>query len=132
MQDVRFALRSLRKSPGFTAAAVLALTVGIGASTSIFSVLDGVLFRPLAFPESELRPVRSGVRAARAEVIPSAARGRRAISAHRLRRQRAEEPRLAFPHSPRPPRAGNVAGAGAGRAEDRGRAHRGARSGLSQ
>src|SRR5437763_15975366 len=53
MQDVRFALRSLRKSPGFTAAAVLALTVGIGASTSIFSVLDGVLFRPLAFPESE-------------------------------------------------------------------------------
>lgn len=52
-QDFRFALRGLRKRPTFTAAALLTLTVGIGATTTLFSVVDGVVLQPLPFPQAD-------------------------------------------------------------------------------
>jgi putative ABC transport system permease protein len=70
MTDVRDALRALRATPGFTAAALIVLTLGIGATTAIFSVVDAVVLRGLPFDEHD-RLVAVGERRPRSLTAPS-------------------------------------------------------------
>ncbi len=53
ISDLRYAVRRLCANPGFSAVSVLALALGIGASTAIFSLIDGVLLKPLPYPDPE-------------------------------------------------------------------------------
>jgi hypothetical protein len=53
MNDIRFGLRMMRRAPGFTAVALLTMSIGIGANTAIFSLVNGVLLKPLPYPEAD-------------------------------------------------------------------------------
>ena len=74
MNDLRYALRSLLKQPGFAAVVVITLALGIGASTAIFSVVNAVLLRPLPFPNSDrLHMIWGNYRALNIERLPAKA-----------------------------------------------------------
>jgi predicted permease len=77
LRDLRYASRGLRRTPAFSSAAILTLAIGIGATTAVFSVVYGVLFRPLPFPNADrlvqivqLLPARDGREPVRAGLSP--------------------------------------------------------------
>ena len=53
LRDISFSARLLKKSPGFTTVALLTLTIGVGANTAIFSLINGLLLRPLPVPHAD-------------------------------------------------------------------------------
>ena len=90
-QDARYALRGMRKSPGFTVVAILSMALGIGATTAVFSVLNAMVLRPLPVADPErlvvLQPQLQGKRyAAGMSDSPTWKRGNTSRSATATRR----------------------------------------------
>src|SRR5215813_14228391 len=70
VQDLRYGLRTLTKSPGFTAVAIVTLALGIGAATAMFTVVDGVLLKPLRYRDADRIVALSTVFTDRGRAIP--------------------------------------------------------------
>ncbi len=85
LEDLRYALRQLKRSPGFAAAVVVTLALAIGVNTAVFSLMDGFLLRGLPYPQPErlaalVAPRGAEERLRRAlstTILPTASRGRR-------------------------------------------------------
>src|SRR4030095_11147495 len=82
-RDVRYVLRTLAKSPGFTFAVIAILGIGIGASTAMFTVLNGVVLKPLEYPDAD-RIVRVQIRSTTTGRMPDAMPGGDEIDIRRL------------------------------------------------
>ena len=103
VRDLQYALRGVRRQPAFTAIAVITLAIGIGANAAVFSIVHGVLMRPLAYPD----PDRLMLVARGGQGVPGQAPGSPWISLRRWESLRAA--RTIEVGQYRPPRAGRVA-----------------------